>query len=165
MKLTPATRKDARTIRELHRSVLGTEGCTWNEDYPGDLELFGDLGEGRLFIWGDESRMIGAVSLVEPRELDEFECLHPVADACEFARVVISPAMQGRGEAGKMLTAFLQLMKDRGFGSVNISVAKCNHKARRLYEHLGFTARGEVFLYGHDFFLMKKILRKPGGEL
>lgn len=61
MKLTPATRKDARTIRELYRSVLGTEGCTWNEDYPGDLELFGDLGEGRLFIWGDESRMIGAV--------------------------------------------------------------------------------------------------------
>ncbi|MEI3152080.1 MAG: hypothetical protein V8S82_00130 [Eubacteriales bacterium] len=42
----------------LYRSVLVTEGCTWDEDYPSEREAKGDLSSGGLYVFESDGRLL-----------------------------------------------------------------------------------------------------------
>lgn len=53
-----ATVTDIPAVLALYRSVLGTEGCTWDEDYPSETEAEGDLSSGGLYVFESDGRLL-----------------------------------------------------------------------------------------------------------
>mgnify|MGYP003302794557 CR=1 FL=1 len=159
MKLRKARADEKEIVRALYLSVKGSEGCTWNENYPSDIELDGDLSNDALFVLTENGEIVGAVSVVEPRELDEMPFWQERDHVCEIARVVVRPERQGRGYAERMLSMLFDSIRSEGVLGVHILVAKKNAAASRLYEKLGFDRRGECFEYGIDFFAEELLLK------
>lgn len=152
MNLRKARSDEKEIIRALYLSVKGSEGCTWNENYPSDIEIDGDLSNEALFVLVESGEIVGAVSVVEPHELDEMPFWQERDRVREIARVVVRPDRQGRGYAERMLSMLFEQFRGEGVRVVHILVAKKNAAASRLYEKLGFDRRGECFEYGIDFF-------------
>ena len=159
MKLRKARADEKEIVRAPYLSVKGSEGCTWNENYPSDIELDGDLSNDALFVLTENGEIVGAVSVVEPRELDEMPFCQERDHVCEIARVVVRPERQGRGYAERMLSMLFDSIRSEGVLGVHILVAKKNAAASRLYEKLGFDRRGECFEYGIDFFAEELLLK------
>ena len=44
-----ADASDAKTVLALYRAVIGTPFCVWDESYPGETEIQGDLAAGARF--------------------------------------------------------------------------------------------------------------------
>jgi len=155
-----AKESEGAKILELYRSAVGGEFCAWDEEYPGPEEVRGDLAAGNLYLLEDEEGEIaGAVSIVPENELDRFEGWKD-RNAAEFARVVIAPALQGKGLAKELVSGVIREIRSRGFTSVHISVAEKNIPARKTYLRAGFVDRGEEDMYGSHFILCEKeILR------
>ena len=158
MELRKALSYELSQIAALYRSAIGTPGCTWNGDYPGAFELEHDFQGGNLYVLTNRAGVIGAVSLVQPRELDgcaDWECRE---NAAEIARVVIGRDFAGHGLAVTMLKMLFIRLKEKGCGAVHLSVAKCNPAAIRTYRKLGFTFLDERDMYGHSYYLCELIL-------
>ena len=57
-----ADASDAKTVLALYRAVIGTPFCVWDESYPGETEIQGDLAAGTLYVLARDSEVIGAIS-------------------------------------------------------------------------------------------------------
>lgn len=44
-----AKTEDKEQIMQLYRNAIGTEGCTWSEEYPNEQILLTDLSKHNLF--------------------------------------------------------------------------------------------------------------------
>ena len=154
-----ASAGDLAQIAVLYTSAIGTEGCTWDQEYPGELEIHGDFAAGGLYVLEEESCVIGAVSVVPENELDELGCWE-LTDGSqrEIARVVIARGHAGRGLAGRMLSRLFEELKASGCHGVRLAVACGNGAAIRTYQKLGFTFLGECEMYGSRYYLCEKEL-------
>ena len=65
---------EAEAIRALYQAVIGTPFCTWDESYPGETEIAGDLSASALDVLEEDHQTIGAISIVPENELDHFIC-------------------------------------------------------------------------------------------
>ena len=54
---------EAEAIRALYQAVIGTPFCTWDESYPGETEIAGDLSAGTLYVLEEDHQTIGAISI------------------------------------------------------------------------------------------------------
>lgn len=145
-------------IMNLYRSVIGTEFCVWNDLYPGKEEIETDLETDNLFVLEDEGKIIGAISIADVNEMDEFECWEIQEDAAEFARVVIAPEYQGKGLSRLLIEGIIEEIKTRGNKAIHISVAQKNTPAFRLYQSMGFEVKEETFMYHNSYWLEEKVL-------
>ena len=159
MVLRKAKINDLPKVLSLYKSVIGTEGCTWNDYYPGEEELNNDFETDSLYVLEDDCGIIGAISVVPENELDGMDCWH-IHDGTqrEIARVVISPNHQGSGYGKQMLTQLFSELKGSGCHAVHILVAQKNLSAIGLYKGLGFNFIGKAFMYGIHFYICEKIL-------
>ena len=82
-----AETREAEAIRALYQAVIGTPFCTWDESYPGETEIAGDLSAGTLYVLEEDHQVIGAISIVPENELDHFNCWALKENAREFARI------------------------------------------------------------------------------
>lgn len=55
MALYQATIDDKPYIMALYTEAIGSEGCTWNEDYPSEETMDSDLARGDAYVWKDET--------------------------------------------------------------------------------------------------------------
>ena len=92
-----AEKSEAEAIMALYKAVIGTPFCTWDESYPGESEIAGDLMAGTLYVLEEDHQVIGAISIVPENEMDHFSCWSVKRNAREFARVVLKPDQQHRG--------------------------------------------------------------------
>lgn len=147
---------DADAVAALYDLARGGQFCTWNEEYPTKEDAETDLRNNNLFVLVKPGgRVIGAVSIVGINELDYFDCWKIKEGAGEFGRVVIDREYQGCGLASIIVKGVIEEMRRRNFSAIHISVAKKNIPARRTYDSLQFSYRGECFLYRVDFDLME----------
>ena len=159
MKLRNALETELPQIAALYRSAIGTPGCTWNDEYPGTFELIHDFEGGNLYVLTRDDQVIGAVSVVSPNELDDFDCWQVRAGSQkEIARVVVSRDYAGQGIAVTMLRLLFEKLNREGCGAIHLSVAKCNPAAIRTYRKLGFAFLGACEMYGHSYYLCELIL-------
>ncbi len=153
-----ADEADADAVRALWRSAVGTPFCVWNEAYPGEEELAADLATDGLFVLCDGETVVGAVSVVPERELDDLPGWTVREGHCEIARVTVAPDCRGRGLAATMVGALLPILRERGYAAVHLSVEVGHIPAKRTYTRCGFAAVGEAELWGHRYVLMERIL-------
>lgn len=159
MTFRKAEEHELAAVMLLYKSVIGTAGCTWSEQYPSEKELRDDFAADCLFVLTVHNIILGAVSVVPENELDAQETW-TLSDGTqrEIARVVVAPTCQGCGYARHMLTQLFEQLKAAGCHSVHILVAKINKPAIRLYRSMCFSFLGECFLYGYHFFTCEKTL-------
>jgi ribosomal protein S18 acetylase RimI-like enzyme len=154
-----AKKEELPKVSSLYKSVIGSTGCAWNDNYPNEENIQNDFDSGCLYVLVEDTSVIGAVSVVPENELDHMNCWN-IKDGKqrELARLVVSPYYQGKGYAREMLTRLFIELRDSGCPAVHILVAKGNDYAIRLYKSLGFSFLEECFMYGNDFYACEKAL-------
>jgi uncharacterized protein (DUF952 family)/GNAT superfamily N-acetyltransferase len=124
----------ARLVADAHRQRTGTEptasqlvGFTamWDDDTTGALvyEVDGDLAAAVVWTAARTDRGQGAV----------------VAGRSQLSEVVTSPPAWGRGLSSLLLHHVIADLPGEGYEVVELWTQTDNHRARQLYERLGWT--------------------------
>lgn len=157
-----AREEDAAELMSLYRRAVGTEGCTWTEDYPNEEILRNDLKKEAVFLLrNDSGGILAAVSMDDDTEVNELPCWSPELTPCiEFARLVVHEDYRNRGLARKLLLRAMEEVCRRGCKGVHYLVSKTNERALRSYAKLEFTCVGESDLYGEHWWCYEKALQE-----
>lgn len=160
MNFTQASEKDKSEILALYRSLAGTEFCAWTEEYPGEIDIEGDLSRDGLFCLKDEKGEIaGVIPIDQDENVERLTCwskeLQPSA---ELSRIGVRVENQNQGIARKLLQHAMEELRRRGKRSVHLLVCKTNKKAIRSYEKLNFEVVGECQMFGEDWWCYEKVL-------
>ncbi len=150
---------EADTILAIYNSAKGGEFCVWDDEYPTMREIEGDLAANTLYVMSDGENIAGVLSVMPENEMDGFN-IWRVHDGTqkEIARIAVSPDYRGRGLAGVMVTEIEKILKKNGYRAIHISAAAVNKPALRTYEKLGFEIMGKEHMYGHDYYLIEKLI-------
>ncbi|MDD6039061.1 MAG: N-acetyltransferase [bacterium] len=148
-----ATEADKDEILALYRSVLGTEGCVWTEQYPTMKEILFDLSRDALLgLRNDKGEIIGVISLDDDEAVKALPCWSgELEPAVEFSRLGVRGDYQNRGIAKKLFAYAMQEAKKKGFQGAHYLVCPTNERAVRAYRKLGFEKVGECEMLGHAY--------------
>lgn len=145
-KIKKATANDATQIHALYTSRIGTKGCTWDEDYPTIELVKKDIERQALYAVYDGEKVIAAAVCGEDRDLRGFDLWSgEIKNPCELERVGILNDYQGKHLASRLLRYIEADMVRQDFDGILLLVSPDNDRARALYQHLGFSFRGERF--------------------
>ena len=145
-----ARHEDIYEITSLYRSLIGTPGCTWDEDYPNQETVENDMSNGWLYILKIQNEVMGVVSIGDFGELGDLNWRPK--NPCELARIGVRPMLQKQGIGTLLLQHCFEIVKNEGFDGIRILVAKINVAAIALYEKNGFERCGEVNKFDIDFY-------------
>ena len=140
---------EAEQIYAIYTSRIGAKGCTWDGEYP-SLELVQhDIDRKALYAVyvGDNGDKAAAAAVCgEDKELKQFDLWSgEIKNPCELERVGILEEYQGMHLASHLLRHIEADMVIQGFDGILLLVSPENDRARALYEHLGFSCKGERF--------------------
>lgn len=152
-----ATQADRAAVYALYRSLVGTPRCTWDENYPGWLQINEDLAAGGLYVMAQGDSILGAISIVAENELDALPCWK-CRMAKEIARVAVTPGQQGKGIGFAMAQNVCAMLAQQGVPAVHLLVSPENAPAQRIYQKCGFEYLGPCTMFGLDFLACEKRL-------
>lgn len=155
-----ARQEDKEQIMKLYRSAIGTEGCTWSEEYPNEEIMLTDLKKHNLFCMENSSKeIVGAISIDEDEEVDKLECWDKSAGKmAELARLVVREDYQNNGIARQLIKNVIKVLKNRKYKSVHYLVSKHNEKALASYKKLDFKCVGESDILENDWYCYEMLL-------
>lgn len=162
MHIEHARPKDMGELMQLYRAAAVEEGCTWDEDYPNEKIICGDIGREALFCTRTkDGEIIAAFAIDDDAQVDELTCWSGhLKPAGEIARLVVRRDYQNRGIAGQLLEAAMEELRRRGYRGIHFLVSPGNERALRAYGRLRFDKVGEIALYGHSWYCYEKELIK-----
>ncbi len=155
LKLTLASMADAENILHFYHSFIGTEGCTWDENYPGLEHIHMDINAKNLFLLKDDNGIVATISIDSDEQVDSLTNW-TIQNAKEAARLAVRKDMQNNGIARKMLLWLMKELKNRGYEGIHFLVSPGNPAALASYEKLSFENRGMVSLYDHEWYCYEK---------
>jgi ribosomal protein S18 acetylase RimI-like enzyme len=147
---TLASREDIPAIVSIYRSLIGTPGCTWDEEYPSRETAEQDVSRQELFILKKGGSIVAVASAGAFDELADLTWKS--RNPCELARIGVSPNFQNQGIGTKMLRHVMEAVKAKGYDGIRMLVSKTNYPALALYEKNGFERCGAVYRFDHDFY-------------
>jgi len=92
------------------------------------------LEQGVRFVYYSDKQHAGMFKLV-PQKYRNDHIIY-------LGGLAIAPALSGIGEGSKMMIKIIELVRKKGFFSIELSVASTNDKAIQLYERTGFKKEG-----------------------
>lgn len=152
-----ATYDEKFKIFDLYQSMMDNEYSTWDEDYPSMHNIEEDIKFNFLYVLKNEGEIIGSISINPENELNDLN-LWEEKNAKEFGRLVISKDFQGRKLGFLMVENIEKIIKNLGCKAIHIIVSKKNIPAYKTYIRANYINRGEVDMFGHEFYAMEKIL-------
>lgn len=154
------TEQEKEELLSLYRSVIGSEGCTWSQEYPSEAILEGDVKRRAVFVMKNQKgEILGAISIDDDKEVDGLSCWsNSLKPAAELARVVVKEEYQNQGIARRMFCEVMKELRKRGYKGVHYLVSKQNERALRSYAKLSFEKVGECDLYGGDWWCYEREL-------
>lgn len=160
MLFTNVRKEEADQVLALYRSLIGTEGCVWVEEYPCETEVEFDLSRDALFcLKNDENEMVGVISIDDDPQVTNLECWSSdLEPAVELSRLGVKVSYQNQGIARILLTSLMDQLKTKGIKGVRLLVCKENEKAIRSYSKLDFHVAGETEMFGHEYWCYEKAL-------
>lgn len=154
------TIKDIEELMELYSMQIGTDGCTWDGGYPSYELAEQDIIDERVFCVRDENgKMIATIAWDKDEEVAALSCwdtsLHKTA---EYARVCVHPKYQHRGLTVSLFLGSEERLRKEGYDGVHYIVSKTNRRALQAYHKFGYTCKGEIKLFEHDWYAYEKKL-------
>ncbi len=152
-----AMEADFDEIVKLYQNAVGSEGCTWDENYPSMEHIRADFLRGDLFcLKAENGEIAGVIAIDDDTMVNELSCWSQ--GGAELSRLVVKGSYQNRQLAGELLLNAMQELKKRGFSYVHFLVSKAHKRALRAYNRLNFDVVGESDLYDGDWFCYEKKL-------
>lgn len=151
---------DKNEILQLYRSAIGTEGCTWTEDYPNEEICSRDIARHDLFCMeGENGEIIASISIDADKQVDSLSCWDSMkGKMAELSRLAVKTEFQNQGLAPALVCEVMNVLKERGYRTVHYLVSRYNVKALASYRKLGFQKVGESDLFGEEWYCYEKSL-------
>lgn len=150
MKFEIAVEDDINEIMSLYRGMIGTDGCTWSEDYPSPELLKKDIeNQNEFCIRNNIGDIIAAIVIDEDDEVAKLPLWNPnYKRVGELARLAVREDYQNRGIAVKLIRETALEIKKRGYDSIHFLVSKTNPRALASYRKINLNIAGEIQLFG-----------------
>lgn len=158
-----ATGADAQEVLALYRAATAAAKATgnshWDENYPSEETIRADLAGDFLYIWREDGRIVAAITLMHPCDLDGRGIAWTSAErAVEACRFCLSPDVQGRGRAREYFLGAIEKLRELGVQSMRYLCAKDNPAAYRTYVVLGHRVVGETDWEGVDYYAFEVMI-------
>ena len=137
-------------IVNIYHSLIGTQGCTWDLDYPSRETAEFDVSKAWLYTLKMKNRIIAVASVGDYDELGDLQW--KPENPCELMRIGVRQEVQGQGIGTIILQSIIKLAKEKGYDGMRFLVSKSNPAALALYDKNGFERCGEAFRYDIDFY-------------
>lgn len=160
MNFTLATEEDAREIWKLYRAAIGSEGCTWDMEYPNEEILKNDLERKALFcVKTEDGEVVGAISIDDDPEIEQLSCWNKEwQPSGELARLVVKESYRNQSIARKLIEEILKELSKRGYKSAHYLVNQTHYRALNSYAKFEFERKGESDIFdGHWWCYEKKL--------
>lgn len=155
----PADKKHIlKLYDEVRDAGLISGYCDWNEYYPTEEILDCDLREKRIFALEENDTVVAAVSLLSSDDLDNEPLDWSDLKSCVPARLCVAVEYQHKGIARLVMQNLIAYAKSTGSQSIRLLASVVNMPANRLYTSMGFMKKGNVSLYGKDFYAYEYVI-------
>lgn len=138
-----ATPRDIDGLLRLMEAFNAGEGIPWKPARTREalLKLFSapDLGFVVLMEGASTPSAYAVITYNFDLEFGGLDCM--------LTEIFVSPALRGRGVAGKLLEQAEAFAKQGGAAAMSLAVRPENRSARQLYERRGFEAPGRIMLF------------------
>ncbi len=141
---------DIPEIVSIYKSLVGTPGCTWDDEYPSAESATEDIKGESLYILKDKDTIVAVASIGKFDELGHLQW--KPKNACELARIGVIPTAQGQGIGSIILKKLIEAAKESGYDGIRMLVSKTNPSALALYDKNGFERCGQTFMFNMDFY-------------
>lgn len=149
---------ELKDVLSLYKKALEEEFCVWNDEYPSMVEINNDYLNNNLFVLLIDNKIIGAVSLVDENELDDYAGWAIKDNYIEMSRVVISKFYHGKNLAKLMVENIIKECKKRKYKSIHIACQVDNIPAIKTYQKVGFLFYDKVSLFNNIYYMCEYIL-------
>lgn len=154
-----AGKEDAERIMSLYKSAVGTQGCTWDDNYPNFSICIQDIESKSLLCLMAEDEIVAAISYDMDEIVDKLDVWNPkYGKTRELARLVVKEEYRNRGIARLMILKAMDELKNQGYKAVHYLVSPTNLCAIKSYEKLGFYMAGECEYAGKNWYAYEKPL-------
>ena len=152
-----AINTDINKIIIIYNSLVGTQGCTWDMDYPNIDDVKNDFSKDSLYVVCEGDDIIGVAAAGKDDELEHLECWNKdIKNPCDLARIGVKAEYQGRGIAKELIRYIEKDVIKRGFDGIHFLVSKTNPRALNLYNSLNYKNVGETIMYEKEWFCYEK---------
>jgi len=164
--VTCGRKADKEEVMNLYRAAVGTEGCTWSEDYPNEDILNDDIARRALYCARNAGgEILAVISVDEDPNVDALQNWSNYDGkrsdkgaeyAAELARLAVREDYQNRGIARKLIEYAVDRIKAGDSCKpqaryVHFLVSQNNERALRSYEKLCWANKGESDLFGEKW--------------
>ena len=146
-------------IFAIYKSLLGFEGCLWNEYYPSIDDIRKDIELDTMYILKLEDKIIASAHAGIDKELFKLDFFSKdVKKPRDLARVAVSKEYQKQGFARKLIKYIEDELKKQDVDYMFLTVGKSNFKACNLYKSIGYEIKGEKTEFDIDWYCQEKKL-------
>ena len=132
----------------------------WDEAYPNEETLAGDIGRGELFVGVDQggARVFYVLNRECNREYENGAWKYPHVPHYIIHRLCVDPAFQGQGLGKQAMEHMESQVISLGAGAVRLDAFMENPSALGFYRKLGYDIVGYAQWRKGSFCLMEKYL-------
>ena len=157
MEIRKAKIEEAEETLKIYKSLIGYEGCLWDEYYPNIEIVNNDIKNETLYVALIDDEIVGAAQSGIDEELFNMEFFtKEKKNPRDLSRVAVKKEYQKQGIARKII-AYIEdeLIKD-GVDYMYLTVGKTNIKAYNLYKSIGYETKGEMVKFDIDWYCQEK---------
>ena len=145
-----ATKSDIQDIMgliELCKKDLEKQAIyQWNDYYPTEEHIKGNIDDGTFYILKYEHASIGTVSVTEkqPLEYGNIDWEDKSGDVVVITKLMVHPEFQKRGCGRKLMDFAEDHALSKNYSSIRLDAYTGNQRAIKLYEARGYNKIGQI---------------------
>ncbi len=159
MEVRKAKIEEAEEILKIYKSLIGYEGCLWDEYYPNIEIVNNDIKNETLYVALIGNEIVGAAQAGIDEELFNMEFFSKgKKNPRDLSRVAVKKEYQKQGIARKIIAYIEDELRKEGVDYMYLTVGKTNIKAYNLYKSIGYETKGEMVKFDIDWYCQEKKL-------
>lgn len=159
MEIRKAKIEEAEEILKIYKSLIGYEGCLWDEYYPNIEIVNNDIKNETLYVALIDNEIVGAAQSGIDEELFNMDFFtKEKKNPRDLSRVAVKKEYQKQGIARKIIAYIEDELRKDGVDYMYLTVGKTNVKAYSLYKSIGYETKGEMVKYDIDWYCQEKKL-------
>lgn len=159
MEIRKAKIEEAEEILKIYKSLIGYEGCLWDEYYPNIEIVNNDIKNETLYVALIDDEIVGTAQSGIDEELFNMEFFtKEKKNPRDLSRVAVKKEYQKQGIAKKIIAYIENELRKDGVDYMYLTVGKTNIKAYNLYKSIGYETKGEMVKFDIDWYCQEKKL-------
>lgn len=157
MEIRKAKIEEAEETLKIYKSLIGYEGCLWDEYYPNIEIVNNDIKNETLYVALIDDEIVGAAQSGIDEELFNMEFFtKEKKNPRDLSRVAVKKEYQKQGIARKIIAYIEDELRKDGVDYMYLTVGKTNIKAYNLYKTIGYETKGEMVKFDIDWYCQEK---------